>query len=380
MLIVPKATCMDSANIVVIGAGVVGLAIAARLSSVYKDIYILEKNHRIGLEISSHNSGVIHSGIHYSPGSLKAKLCVQGNKMIYDICKKNHIPFKQLGKLTVATEEPQIKVLEKLFRNGESNGVEGLRFLDRDQIMQMEPKVDAIKALYTPSSGIVEQDDLIQHFSSMTMNNGGIISTQTEVTGISYNGSGYKIMGSSVGQPLKFECKTVINCAGLYSDRIAEMVGLDLNKCGYRLNYYKGDYYRVMGPPPVRMLVYPVPHGAGLGIHMTPDISRSVKLGPNAYPITEIDYSPGSNLNDFLNDVERYLPGIKESKIEYDSSGIRPKLSGSEGQFRDFVIRHEEDSGFPGFINLIGIESPGLTASPAIAEYVSKIYESEIVG
>ena len=371
---------MDSANIVVIGAGIVGLAIAARLSRVYKDIYVLEKNHRIGQEISSHNSGVIHSGIHYPPSSLKAKLCVQGNKFIYDICKKNQIPFKRLGKLTVATEESQVKVLDQLFRNGKANGVEGLRFLDRDQIMQMEPNVDAIKALYTPSSGIVEQDDLIRHFSSVTMNNGGIISTQTEVTGISYDGSGYKIMGSSVGQPFKFECKTVINCAGLYSDRIAEMVGLDIDRLRYRLDYYKGDYYRVVGPPPVRMLVYPVPHGAGLGIHMTPDMSGSVKLGPNAYPVSEIDYSPGSNVNDFLNDVERYLPGIKENRIEYDSSGIRPKLSGSDKEFRDFIIRHEEDRGFPGFINLIGIESPGLTASPAIAEYVSYIYESEILG
>ena len=371
---------MESANIVVIGAGVVGLAIAARLSRVYKDIYILEKNHRIGLEISIHNSGVIHSGIHYPPGSLKAKLCVQGNKMVYDICKKNQIPFKQLGKLTVATEEPQIKVLEELFRNGESNGVEGLRFLDRDQIIEMEPNVDAIMALYTPSSGIVEQDDLMQYLSSVTMNNGGIISTQTEVTGITYDGSAYKINGSSSGQSFNFECKTVINCAGLYSDRIAEMVGLDIDRFGYRLNYYKGDYYRVIGPPPARMLVYPVPHGAGLGIHMTPDMGGSVKLGPNAYPVTEIDYSPGSNGYDFLNDVAQYLPVIKKSRIEYDSSGIRPKLSGPDKQFNDFVIRNEEDHGYPGFINLIGIESPGLTASPAIAEYVSKIYESEIVG
>ncbi|MGC8514664.1 MAG: NAD(P)/FAD-dependent oxidoreductase [Thermoplasmata archaeon] len=374
-----KCKGMDSANIVVIGAGIVGLAIAARLSRTNNDVYVLEKNARIGQEISSHNSGVIHSGIHYPPGTLKAKLCVQGNKLIYDLCKKNGIPFKRLGKLTVATEDSQIEVLEELFRNGESNGVEDLSLLDSKQIKKMEPNVKAIKALYTPSSGIVEQDDLIQHFSSIMMNNGGIISTQTEVTGIRYDGSGYKVTGSSVGQPFEFECKTVINCAGLYSDRIAEMVGLDIDKCGYRLNYYKGDYFRVLGPPPVRMLVYPVPHGAGLGIHLTPDMSGSVRLGPNAYPVSEIDYSPGSNGNDFLNDAEKYLPGIKERRIEYDSSGIRPKFSGSDKQFKDFIIRHEEDRGFLGFINLIGIESPGLTASPAIAEYVSDIYENKVI-
>ncbi len=370
---------MDSANIVVIGAGIVGLAVAARLSRVYKDIYVLEKNHRIGQEISSHNSGVIHSGIHYPPSSLKAKLCVQGNKLIYDICKKNQIPFKRLGKLTVATDESEVNVLDQLFRNGKANGVEGLRFLDRDQIKQMEPSVNAIEALYTPTSGIIEQDELIQYFASSTTRNGGIISTQTEVTGIKYDDSVYKISGKSVGKTFTFDCETVINCAGLYSDKVTEMVGLDVDKLGCRLSYYKGDYFRVLGPPPVSMLVYPVPHGAGLGIHATPDMSGSVKLGPNAYPVSEIDYIPGSNGNDFLNDVARYLPGIEKRRVEYDSSGIRPKLSGSDKQFKDFIIRNEEDHGYPGFINLIGIESPGLTASPAIADYVLKMYESEIV-
>lgn len=371
---------MDSANIVVIGAGVVGLAIAARLSRTHKGIYVLEKNHRIGQEISSHNSGVIHSGIHYPPGSLKARLCVRGNQLIYDLCRINGIPFKRLGKLTVATDDSQITVLDSLYRNGKANGVEGLRFMDRDKIRQMEPNIDAVKALYSPSSGIVEPDDIIQHFAATTMKNDGIISTQTEVTDIRFNGSGYEVTGTSVGRPFAFECNTLINSAGLYSDRIAETVGLDVDKCGYRLNYYKGDYYRVLGPPPVRMLVYPVPQGAGLGIHLTPDMSGSVKLGPNAYPVSEIDYNQGSKSDDFMNDVAQFLPGIRKMKIEYDSSGIRPKIAGSGKQFMDFIIRHEKDRGFPGLINLIGIESPGLTASPAIGEYVSGIYESEIVG
>lgn len=370
---------MDPANIVVIGGGIVGLAVAARLSRKHKDVYVLEKNRRIGQEISSHNSGVIHSGIHYPPGSLKAKLCVQGNNMIYDICKKNEIPFKRFGKLTVAYEEPQVKVLDQLFSNGKGNGVPGMSFLDSGQIKQMEPNVNAIKALYTPTSGIVEQDDLIQYFASSTIRNEGVISTQTEVTGIRYNGTHYEISGTSVGKSFTLDCNTVINCAGLYSDKVAEMVGLNANILGYRLSYYKGDYYRVIGPPPVSMLVYPVPRGAGLGVHLTPDMSGSVKLGPNAYSISRIDYGPGSNAGDFLEDASKFIPGIKTRRLEYDSSGIRPKLSGSDKQFKDFIVRNEKDHGFPGFINLIGIESPGLTASPAIAEYVSGIYESEVI-
>jgi L-2-hydroxyglutarate oxidase LhgO len=369
---------MESANIVVIGGGVVGLAVAARLSMTHKDVYVLEKNHKIGQEISSHNSGVIHSGIHYPPGSLKASLCIQGNKMIYDICKKNQISFKRLGKLTVATDESQVKILDQLFTNGEGNNVPGLSLMDSGQIKRMEPNVNAIEALYTPTSGIIEQDELIQYFASLTTRNGGIISTQTEVAGIRYDGSVYKLSGKSVGKTFTFDCETVINCAGLYSDKVAEMVGLDIDKLGYRLSYYKGDYFRVLGPPPVRTLVYPVPQGAGLGIHATPDMSGSVKLGPNAYSVSSIDYGPASNGEDFLEDVSKFIPGIRKSKIEFDSSGIRPKLSGSDKQFKDFVIRNEEKHGYPGFINLIGIESPGLTASPAIAEYVSGIYESEV--
>jgi L-2-hydroxyglutarate oxidase LhgO len=329
-------------------------------------------------EISTHNSGVIHSGIHYPPGSLKAKLCVLGNRMIYNLCAENKIAFKRLGKLTVALDEDELLVLKKLYDNGRRNGVEGMQFLSREEISEMEPGVKAVEALYTPTSGIVEQDDLIQYFYSMALRNNVVLSQLTEVTGIKYNGSGYELKGKSVLDNFEFECNTLINCAGLNSDRIAEMVGIEIDRYGYRLKYYKGDYYRISGRPPVRMLVYPVPNGPGLGIHLTPDMSGSVKLGPNAYPVPSIDYSQGSNGDEFIKDVSRFVPEIAGRKVEYYSSGIRPKLVGSDKEFRDFIIKHEADKGFPGLINLIGIESPGLTASPAIAQYVSKIYDDEI--
>jgi L-2-hydroxyglutarate oxidase LhgO len=369
---------MQKVNIAIIGGGVIGLSIAASLSKKYTDIYLLEKNKRMAQEISTHNSGVIHSGIHYPPVSLKAKLCVLGNRMIYNLCAENKIAFKRLGKLTVALGEDELPVLKKLYDNGRRNGVEGMQFLSKEEISKMEPGVKALEALYTPTSGIVEQDDLIQYFYSMALRNDVVLSQLTEVTGIKYNGSGYELKGKSVLDNFEFQCDTLINCAGLNSDTIAEMAGIEIDRYGYRLKYYKGDYYRVLGKPPVRMLVYPIPNGPGLGIHLTPDMSGSVKLGPNAYPVSSIDYSQGSNGDEFIKDVSRFVPEIAGRKVEYDSSGIRPKLAGSDKEFRDFIIKHEADKGFPGLINLIGIESPGLTASPAIAQYVSKIYEDEI--
>lgn len=369
---------MEKAKIVIIGAGVVGLAIAARLSELNDGVVVLERNRKHGQETSSHNSGVIHSGIHYPRGSLKAMLCVRGNSMIYETCKKYGIPYKRLGKLTVATGEAEIRELEKLMKMGEENGVEGLRMLDGNEVNRMEQEINVERALYTPSTGILEPDDLMQHFLGRIIENGASLSLETEVRGLKSTGSGYEISGISANTRFTLMADTVINCAGLSADRVATMAGLDVDRLGYRQHYYKGDYFRITGSAPVKMLVYPVPKGAGLGIHLTPDMAGSVKMGPNAYPVNSIDYRVESSEDEFREDVLRYLPSISDRTILPDSSGIRPKLNGSKGGFADFIIRHEADRDLFGFINLIGIESPGLTSSPAIAEYVSEIYENEI--
>ncbi|MCL4306945.1 MAG: NAD(P)/FAD-dependent oxidoreductase [Candidatus Thermoplasmatota archaeon] len=369
---------MEKAKIVVIGAGIVGLAIAAKLSELNDGVLVLEKNKKHGQETSSHNSGVIHSGIHYPNGSLKAMLCVGGNSMIYETCRRYGLPYKRLGKLTVATGETEIRELERLMKMGEGNGVDGLRMLDGNEVSRMEPNIHVERALYTPSTGILEPDDLMQHFLGRINENGASVSLETEVTGLKSTGSDYEISGVSSNTNFTIRADTVINCAGLNADRVAAMVGLDVDKLGYRQHYYKGDYFRITGKAPVNMLVYPVPKGAGLGIHLTPDMAGSVKMGPNAYPVKMIDYRVESSEEEFRKDVQRFLPSISNRTIQPDSSGIRPKLNGSEGGFADFVIRHEADRDLFGFINLIGIESPGLTSSPAIAEYVSEIYENEI--
>jgi L-2-hydroxyglutarate oxidase LhgO len=369
---------MEEANIVIIGAGIAGLAIAAKISERNQDVYILEKNPKYGQETSSHNSGVIHSGIHYPPNSLKAKLCVKGNSMLYETCRRYGIPYKKLGKLTVAIGEEEIEELEKLMKQGEANSVEDLEMLDSEDVKKLEPNVEVERALSSPSTGILEPDELMEHYHARAVNNKALLVTGTEVTNVSKADDGYELNGISVGEKFAIKARTVINCAGLFSDRVAEMSGIDVNKANYKLHYCKGDYFRIIGKPPVKMLVYPVPKGGGLGTHLTPDMGGAVKLGPNAYYVNDIDYKVGSSEEEFREDVKKYMPAIANCQIVADMAGVRPKLQGPNDKFRDFVIRHETDKGLFGFINLVGIESPGLTSAPAIGEFVNEIYEKEI--
>lgn len=369
---------MESANIVVIGGGIVGLSIASYLSENNHGVYVLDKNRTLGRETSSHNSGVIHSGIYYPPGSLKAKLCRKGNALIYEICEKNRISCKKLGKLIVANSENEISELERLKINGERNGIGNLVTLDRSEIVAMEPNISALKAIYSPSTGIIEPDDLMTYFHSRAVNNGTTIVPETIVTGISKTAESFQLTGISSGEEFRIRSNTVINSAGLNSDRVAGLAGLDIDRLGYRLHWCKGDYFRLSGKAPVKSLIYPVPNGPGLGIHATPDMAGSIKLGPDAYYVNQIDYNVESDPLVFREDVSKFLPLVKDRVLTPDSSGIRPKLQGPGDGFRDFIIRHEADRGLSGLINLIGIESPGLTASPAIGEYVARIYEDEI--
>jgi L-2-hydroxyglutarate oxidase LhgO len=369
---------MEKAKIVIVGAGVVGLAVAARLSEDNEDVYVLEKNKRFGQETSWHNSGVIHSGIHYPPKSLKAELCVKGNRMLYDICEEHGVPYKRLGKLTVAIEDGEIEELERLMRQGEANGVEELKMIGKEEVRRLEPRVEVERALFSPTTGIVEPDELMNHFYAEIQKHGGLFVPVTEVTSVKKVGDDYEVGGVSTDERFTIRAETVINCAGLNSDRVASMAGLDIDQLGYRLHWCKGDYFRLSGKPLVKMLVYPVPKGPGLGIHLTPDMAGGVRLGPNAYYVHDVSYEVESSEKEFRADVERFLPSIAEREIRADSAGVRPKLEGPGQGFRDFVIRHEADRGLFGLINLVGMESPGLTASPAIAELVSRVYHDEI--
>jgi len=373
---------MYNTDILVIGSGVVGLAVAKELSGLSKSILVVERNKSFGQETSSRNSEVIHSGIYYPPDSLKAKLCVRGRELLYEFCAKFNVPHKKTGKLIVATEEAEVRSIEDLFNNAKKNGVAGLDILTRDGIKQLESNVFGISALYSPETGIVDSHSLMQRLMSKTKDNGAMVAFNCEVAAIEKNKDGYKITVKGDDGETAISAKIVINCAGLDSDIIAEMAGIDIRQNRYGLHYCKGQYFRVNQRKAglIKRLVYPVPRpkAGGLGIHATPDLSGGLRLGPDhQYPKNRIkDYTVDeSQKSSFYTSVKKFLPFVEEADIFPDTAGIRPKLQEDDSDFRDFVIKEESENGFPGFINLIGIESPGLTASLAIAERVKEIVE-----
>ena len=376
----PKEKIMYETDILIVGAGVVGLAVASELSGHFKNIVVVEKNESFGQETSSRNSEVIHGGMYYPANSLKARLCVKGRELLYDLCREHNIPCKKVGKLIVATDEEEIAQLKELFQTGQKNGVRGLKILKKGEIRKIEPEISAIAALYSPETGIIDSHKLMQHLLNFSKSKGVTFVFSSEATRISAARSSYAVSVKSGQEETDLKARIVINSAGLDSDQVAEKAGIDTKSCGYRLHYCKGQYFRISENRNrlVKGLVYPVPRnkGGGLGIHVTPDLTGSLRLGPDdSYLDGRIkDYSVDEKKrDDFHRSVAKFLPDLKEADLSPDVSGIRPKLQPKGGEFRDFVIRDEADKGLPGFINLIGIESPGLTASLAIAEDVGRI-------
>lgn len=373
---------MEKADIVIIGAGVVGLSVGAYLAQKYKSVYVLERHAGFGQEISSRNSEVIHAGIYYPKESLKAKLCVRGNRMLYDLCVKYYIPHKQIGKLIVATNKEEEQELAGIFKKGRDNGACGLRLLTKQEIKDFEPNITAMAALYSPTTGIIDSHALMQHFADIIKDNNGAVVYSSEVIAIVKASDGYELTINDAGRDMfKFKARIVVNSAGLEADHIAEIAGFDIKKQDYCLKYCKGQYFRVNNSRKcslISRLIYPVPHeqAVGLGVHATKDLADGLRLGPDAHYIArdrvnyEVDMSCRKN---FLNSASKFLPFLTEEDLSADTSGIRPKLQGENDDFRDFVIKEESDLGFSGFINLIGVESPGLTSALSIAEYVETL-------
>jgi L-2-hydroxyglutarate oxidase LhgO len=368
----------DRADITIIGAGVVGLAIAAQVARANRQVYVLEKNQGFGLETSSRHSGVIHAGIYYPQNSLKAKLCVAGNRILYEICLRYEIGHKKLGKLIVATNDEESEELEVLLERGRRNGAEDLRLISKRELKALEPNVEGVAAMLSPSSGIIDSHGLMQYFIARAVAGGAQIAYQSQVVGIEKAAEGYEVtVEDSEGKSL-FITRVLINSAGLYSDRIAEMAGIDTNGAGYRLHYCKGEYFslRKRQDTQVNRLVYPVPPSdmAGVGIHITSDLEGRVRLGPSIHYVDSLDYSVDNRHKKlFYQSAKRLLPAVDYGDLEPEMAGIRPKLQEHGGAIRDFVIKDEAERGLPAFVNLIGIESPGLTAALAIAEYVASL-------
>lgn len=384
---------MDKIDVLVVGAGVVGLAIAkelsdsknraSSLSASYTNIVVLEKNKSFGQETSSRNSEVIHGGMYYPANSLKAKLCVEGRELLYESCIKNKIPYKKTGKLIVVVEIEEMASLEKLFLQGNLNGVKGLRIITQKELKKLEPNVFGISALYSEETGVLDSHKYMQYLFDVSKDNGVLISYNSEVIEIEKKNTGYKVLVKNNNEILELTSTVIINSGGLESDIIAKMVGIDIDKYNYNLLYCKGQYFRVNNTKSklVSHLVYPVPKpkSGGLGIHATLDLGGQLRLGPDdLYLQNRIkDYSVDEKKKfEFYKSVSKFMPFIKEDDLFADTAGIRPKLQEEGGEFKDFVINEEVDKGFPGVVNLIGIESPGLTASLAIAKHVKKILKN----
>jgi L-2-hydroxyglutarate oxidase LhgO len=367
---------MADFEVAVIGAGVVGLAIAARLSERHPNLVLLEKNDKYGLETSSRNSEVIHAGIYYEPGTLKSRLCVEGRDELYKLCNKNGIAYKPLTKIITATTKDELIKLENIRKNAAKNGVK-LELLDKNAVLKMEPNIRTEGALFSPLTGVISVHELMDFFYRTAQSNGAIVQLRCAVKDIKQTNNGYELVIDDAGTRSTISSEIVINTAGLNSDLIAQMLGIDIDKENLHLNYVKGSYFAVVPSKAklVSRLVYPVPVNEGLGVHALIDWGGRLKFGPDVEYLKDrsLDYKVSeTKQHAFAESIRRILPAINDEDISPDMSGIRPKLQKKGEPARDFVIVHEKDRGLPGFVNLIGIESPGLTASPAIARYVER--------
>lgn len=366
---------------VIIGAGVVGLACAAILSESGRKCLVVERNASFGRETSSRNSEVIHAGIYYPTDSLKAKLSVPGKYKIYEWCKNHDVEYKKIGKYIIATNESEIPELDKLLRQAKENGVEKIAYADPETFAEQEPHINCVAALFSEDTGIVDSHALMKSFADHAAEYGCDFAYKHNLQTIERIGGNYELgIFDPANEICHISAAVVINAAGLDSDIVAERAGIDIDKFDYRLTYSKGHYFR-LSPSKKHFashLIYPVPHQnvSCLGIHITKDMNDEIKLGPDIHYQNDRskDYSVPEQLHQkFYEAAKRYLPELQPEDITADQSGIRPKLQKEGGRFRDFVISEESSKGLPGFVNLIGIESPGLTSSLEIAHYVQQL-------
>ena len=352
----------------------VGLAVAAALARTGREVWLLERRAGLGQEITSRNSEVIHAGLYYPPGSQKARLCVAGREALYARCARLGIPHRRLGKLVVAVEPGELAALEALRVRGAENGAPDLAILDAAAVCAREPALRALAALWSPATGIVDAAALCASFAAEAEAHGALVALRTEVEAIEATPGGYRVEAiDATGARSRFACAAVVNAAGLGADALAERAGFDVDACGYRIRPCKGDYFALVPRAPLRLatLVYPLPSGAGLGVHATLDLGGRIRFGPDAEYVDRLDYAVDpAKAAAFAAAVQRYLPALRSEWLVPDQAGIRPRLAGAGEAFRDFVVAEESAAGFPGFVNCLGIESPGLTASPAIAERV----------
>ena len=360
---------------VVVGAGVVGLAVARRLALDGREVVVLEAAEGIGTGTSSRNSEVVHAGIYYPHGSLKARLCVAGKHALYDYCASHHVPHKRLGKLIVATEESEVPVLAELKARAAGNGVADLVELDGPEAVQLEPQLRCVRALFSPSTGIVDSHALMLAYQGDAEAHGAALAFHSPLLAARVTNRGFHLaVGDGTGGRTEIECHLLVNAAGLQALDLARRIsGLPPTRIPPG-HYLKGNYFTLSGKPPFRHLVYPVPVPGGAGTHVTIDLAGQVRFGPDTEAIDRLDYAVDpSRAESFYRAIRRYFPGLADGALQPGYAGIRPRLGKDRAAAWDFTIQGAHEHGIPGLVNLFGIESPGLTASPAIAEMVGEM-------
>jgi len=368
---------VDEVECVVVGAGIVGLAAARALAMSGREVLVLERAWAIGFETSSRNSEVIHSGIYYPAGSLKATTCVAGRRRLYAYCRDRGIPHAQLGKLIVAADEGEIPALQRIAAAARANGVDDVEWLSAGQAQRLEPALNCVAALLSPSTGIIDSHALMLAYQGEAEAAGATVVLRTPALSAVTCTAGFDLAVGGA-EPGAIRSRILVNAAGLHAPAFARTIA-GLPPETIPPSYFcRGVYFTLSGRSPFKRLVYPVPPAGGLGVHITLDLAGQARFGPDVEWISEIDYAVDPRRGDaFYAAVRSYWPDLRDGSLQPGYAGIRPKISGPNEPAADFVVQGPATHGIPGLINLYGIESPGLTASlPLADEVVRRLTES----
>lgn len=359
----------EKADVVVVGAGVIGLAAARAFALAGREVIVIEREGHVGEGTSSRNSEVIHAGIYYPEDSLKARACVAGKQALYDYCAGHGVPHRRCGKLIVASGPDQLDELRALRARGAANGVGDLRLLGREEMLAMEPDLNGVAALLSPSTGIIDSHAYMLALQGDAEAAGAMIAFLTPLLAVEPGEDG-PVIETGGAQPMRLACRTLVNAAGLAAPVVADLA----DGRRRRRHYAKGNYYTLAGRCPFSRLIYPVPEPGGLGVHLTIDMAGEARFGPDVEWLAgddpdAIDYRVDpARAEKFDDAIRRYWPGLPEDALRPGYSGVRPKLSGPGEAVADFAVEGPREHGVPGLVNMLGIESPGLTASLALAD------------
>ncbi len=366
----------ETIDCAVIGAGVVGLAVARELALAGREVIILEAEDAIGTHTSSRNSEVIHAGIYYPANSLKARFCVEGKQLLYAYCHEREIPHQQIGKVIVATDESERDAVGGYIDKAAANGVNDLRLLSARELSTMEPALNCVAGVFSPSTGIIDSHALMLTLQGDAENAGAMVVFKSPIESGRVTDDGIELEVGGA-EPMSITCNSVVNSAGLRAPQVARLISGLPGHSIPQAYFAKAHYYTLSGKSPFNHLVYPVAHTAFLGVHVTLDMGGQARFGPDIDWIDEIDYTFDPAREPlFYEAIRRYYPDLRDGQLQPGYTGIRPKISGPKEAAADFRIDGPADHGVAGLVNLFGIESPGLTSSLAIARYVQSLLES----